>query len=149
MLCYVYKRIVMLPFKKLSTDIRKITRKSHVMKIRPVGAELFHADGQKDLTKLIVVFPIFFSNTRKSITELILHYHSIVPPILIGLVIIVFLSLNAMQWPRQSDRNDVYEVKFWGGYFGTNVVALQLGGLGQVLTAPRLKKRNSRLTKRS
>jgi hypothetical protein len=26
------------------------------MKIRPVGAELFHADGQTDMTKLIVVF---------------------------------------------------------------------------------------------
>jgi len=37
----------------LSTDIRKITRISHVMKIRPVGAELFHVDGQKDMTKLI------------------------------------------------------------------------------------------------
>jgi len=26
------------------------------MKIRPVGAELFHADGQTDMTKLIVAF---------------------------------------------------------------------------------------------
>ena len=26
------------------------------MKIRPVGAELFHADGQTDVTKLIVAF---------------------------------------------------------------------------------------------
>jgi hypothetical protein len=26
------------------------------MKIRPVGAELFHADGQAGMTKLIVVF---------------------------------------------------------------------------------------------
>jgi len=26
------------------------------MKIRPVGAELFHADGQADRTKLIVAF---------------------------------------------------------------------------------------------
>jgi hypothetical protein len=29
------------------------------MKIRPVGAELFHADRQKDMTKLIVVFRNF------------------------------------------------------------------------------------------
>ena len=29
------------------------------MKIRPVGAELFHADGQKEMTKLIVVFRNF------------------------------------------------------------------------------------------
>ena len=138
-LYYVYKRIVMLPFKKLSTDIRKITRISHVMKIRPVGAELFHADGQKDLTKLIIVFSLFFfSNTCKSITKLILHYHSVVPPIVIGVVIIVFLSLNTKQWPRQSVRNGVYEVKLWGGHFGRNIVVLQLGGVGQVLTAPRL-----------
>ena len=26
------------------------------MKIRPVGAELFHVDGQKDMTKLMVAF---------------------------------------------------------------------------------------------
>jgi hypothetical protein len=29
------------------------------MKIRPVGAELFNADGLTDLTKLIVAFPNF------------------------------------------------------------------------------------------
>jgi hypothetical protein len=29
------------------------------MKIHPVGAELFHADGQTDLTKLIVAFHNF------------------------------------------------------------------------------------------
>ena len=29
------------------------------MKIRPVGAELFHTDGRTDLTKLIVVFRNF------------------------------------------------------------------------------------------
>jgi len=29
------------------------------MKIRPVGAELFHADRQTDMTKLIVVFRNF------------------------------------------------------------------------------------------
>jgi hypothetical protein len=29
------------------------------MKIRPVGAELFHADGQTDMTKLIVAFRNF------------------------------------------------------------------------------------------
>jgi len=28
------------------------------MKIRPVGAELFHADGQTDITKLVVAFAI-------------------------------------------------------------------------------------------
>jgi hypothetical protein len=29
------------------------------MKIRPVGAELFHVDGQTDVTKLIVAFCSF------------------------------------------------------------------------------------------
>jgi len=29
------------------------------MKIRPVGAELFHADGQADMTKLTVAFRNF------------------------------------------------------------------------------------------
>jgi len=29
------------------------------MKLRPVRAELFHADGQTDITKLIVVFRNF------------------------------------------------------------------------------------------
>ena len=32
------------------------------MKIRPVGAELFHTDGQTDITKRTVSFRNFFSN---------------------------------------------------------------------------------------
>jgi hypothetical protein len=35
------------------------------MKIRPVGAELFHADGQTDTTDLTVAFPNF-ANAPKS-----------------------------------------------------------------------------------
>jgi len=35
------------------------------MKIRPVGAELFHADGQTDMTKLIFAFRNF-ANTPKN-----------------------------------------------------------------------------------
>jgi hypothetical protein len=31
-----------------STDFQKNTPISHLMKIRPVGAEIFHADGQTD-----------------------------------------------------------------------------------------------------
>jgi hypothetical protein len=34
----------------------KHNRISYFMKALPVGAELFHADGQTDMTKLIVVF---------------------------------------------------------------------------------------------
>jgi len=35
------------------------------MKIRPVGAELSHADGQTDMTKLIVAFHNY-ANARKN-----------------------------------------------------------------------------------
>jgi hypothetical protein len=34
------------------------------MKIRPVGAELFHADGQTDMTKLTVAFRNFAKAPR-------------------------------------------------------------------------------------
>jgi hypothetical protein len=41
------------------------------MKIRPVGAELFHADGrmggQTDMTKLIIVFRNFANAPKKTI----------------------------------------------------------------------------------
>jgi hypothetical protein len=44
------------------------------MKIRPVGAELFHAtDGRTDLTKLIVAFGNF-TNTPKNRLSLKQHY---------------------------------------------------------------------------
>jgi len=38
-----------------STNVKK-TEISNFMKIRPVGAKLFHADGRTDMTKLITVF---------------------------------------------------------------------------------------------
>ena len=34
------------------------------MKIRPVGGQKFHADGQADMTKRIVVFPNFANATK-------------------------------------------------------------------------------------
>jgi len=48
-----------------STDFRKI---SNLMKIRPVGAELFHADGRTDMTKLIVACGNF-ENASKHLTK--------------------------------------------------------------------------------
>jgi hypothetical protein len=42
-----------------STFVSKNTQTSNFTKIRPVGAELFHADGQTDMTKLIVAFRKF------------------------------------------------------------------------------------------
>jgi hypothetical protein len=38
---------------------------SNFTKIRPVEAELFHADGRTDMTKLIVAFP-YFANAPKT-----------------------------------------------------------------------------------
>ena len=34
----------------------KNTQKPNLMKIHPVGVELFHADGQADMTKVIIAF---------------------------------------------------------------------------------------------
>jgi len=45
----------------LSAYIRKI-----VIKFRPVGDELFHADGQTDMTKLVVTFRNFVSAPKTS-----------------------------------------------------------------------------------
>jgi hypothetical protein len=42
-----------------STDFRKNHKISNFKKIRPVGAELFHADGRTDMTKPIDAFRNF------------------------------------------------------------------------------------------
>jgi hypothetical protein len=42
---------------------------SNFMKIRPVGAELFHADGQTNITKLIIAFRNF-ANATENVTAL-------------------------------------------------------------------------------
>jgi hypothetical protein len=39
------------------------------MKIRPAGAELFHEDGQTDMTKLMLAFPNF-ANTTKNVLKI-------------------------------------------------------------------------------
>jgi hypothetical protein len=47
------------------------------MKIRPVGAELFHEDGQTDMTKLIVAFRNFRSKTRRiKVLPCVIKHHS-------------------------------------------------------------------------
>jgi hypothetical protein len=38
---------------------------SYLMKIHPVGDELFHADGQTDMTKVIVAFRNFANASRR------------------------------------------------------------------------------------
>ena len=39
---------------RILTDFSKNTQISNLMKIRPVGAELFHGDGETDMAKLII-----------------------------------------------------------------------------------------------
>jgi hypothetical protein len=41
---------------EFSRQIFKKSQTSNFIKIRPVGAELFHADRRADMTKLIVAF---------------------------------------------------------------------------------------------
>ena len=43
------------------------------MKIRPIGAELFHADGRTDMTKLIVAFR-HFANAPET-NKVVQHNH--------------------------------------------------------------------------
>jgi hypothetical protein len=52
-----------------STTLSKNIEMRNFMKIRPVAAEFFHADGQTDMTKLTVACRIFVSpskNVRKT-----------------------------------------------------------------------------------
>jgi hypothetical protein len=53
-----------------SRQIQKRPQITNLMKIRPVGAELFHADGQRDgwsdMTKLIVAFNNFANAPKQS-----------------------------------------------------------------------------------
>ena len=46
------------------SDSLKNTQIPNFIKIRPVGAELFHADGQTDKTKLIVAFRNFANEPK-------------------------------------------------------------------------------------
>jgi len=48
----------------------KNTQIPNLIKIRSVGAEMFHADGQTDVTKLIVAFRSF-ANAPKNVTLVI------------------------------------------------------------------------------
>ena len=52
---------------EISHQFSKNTLKSNFMKIRPVGAELFHADGRTDMTKLIVVFRNFANAPKTTV----------------------------------------------------------------------------------
>jgi hypothetical protein len=49
----------------VSTNFRESTQISTFMKIRPVGAELFHADGQMDRKNLTFAFRNFANAPKK------------------------------------------------------------------------------------
>jgi len=49
-----------------SRDFSKNTQISYFTKIRPVGAELFHANRRTDMTKLTVAFRNYFANAPKN-----------------------------------------------------------------------------------
>jgi hypothetical protein len=53
-----------------SIDFRKNIQISTIVKIRSVGAELFHPDGRTDMTKLIVAFRSF-ANEPKNVSSII------------------------------------------------------------------------------
>jgi len=44
------------------------------MKIRPMGAELFHADGRTDMTKLIAAFHNFANAPKKTKLKYPTHF---------------------------------------------------------------------------
>jgi hypothetical protein len=56
-----------------STNFRKILKYQILMKIRPVGAELFRADRRTDTTKPIVAFRNFANATKKQVVWCLKH----------------------------------------------------------------------------
>jgi len=56
---FLYPILMKLEFSRQSFGKKKNTQISYFMKIRPVGAELFHSDSGTDMTKLIVAFRTF------------------------------------------------------------------------------------------
>ena len=75
---YVYKCYVKYPlFSSYFNDFSRNTQISNFTKIRPVKAAFFHADGQKDTTKLIIAFFFAILQThQKIITESLVTKHS-------------------------------------------------------------------------
>ena len=57
-------------------DLSKNTQISKFMKIRPVGAELFHADGQTDVAKVIVTFRNFANAPRNDSSNRINFFYN-------------------------------------------------------------------------
>ena len=55
---------------EFSQRIFENIRIPNIMKICSVGGELFHADGQTDMTNLIVAFR-YFANAPKNVKEIV------------------------------------------------------------------------------
>ena len=55
------------PILRLLEISEKVSKISNFMTIRSVGAELYHADGQTDMAKLIDVFRNFANAPKKSV----------------------------------------------------------------------------------
>ena len=70
--CYFCQTLMKFSF--FSTDFRKTAPISDFMKIRPVGAELFHADGQTDMTRLIISSHNFANAPKNEEFEYNLQY---------------------------------------------------------------------------
>jgi uncharacterized RDD family membrane protein YckC len=62
------------------------------MKIRPVGAELFHADGRTDVTKQVIAF----RNFAKALKNVIIFDFYLLE--------IVFLKLNNLKFRKSGER---------------------------------------------
>ena len=56
-------------------QILESTQISDFMKIRPVGAELFRATKQRDMTKLVVIFDVFRMPPKRGHSKNIENYY--------------------------------------------------------------------------
>jgi hypothetical protein len=55
---------------ELRDRFSKNTQISNFMKMRPVGAELFHADGRTDMTKLTAAFRNFADSPKNRVINI-------------------------------------------------------------------------------
>ena len=66
------------------------------MKIRPVGTELFYADGRTDMTKLIFAFHNFANAPKKVMFKHGYIHGIIVPPVVVCFFVPPILILNQL-----------------------------------------------------
>jgi hypothetical protein len=68
-LVFMYSTVILVRYWRILMFLDSFLKNTHIsdfMKIRPVGAELFHSDGQREVTKLIVAFRNFVLTLRVS-----------------------------------------------------------------------------------